>query len=118
MEDYILNATPKFAEIIGEPNEEVCLIYETTAISGLSLIIHSSNVLFNGQEAILAVSNDGVEWIDINTITLEAGADTLNRSYNDVNQSVLGSPLMFQKLRVSVPSLGTDVRAHLVFSGR
>jgi hypothetical protein len=118
MNDYNLNATPKYAEITGEPNEEVSLIYETTALSGLSLIIHSLNGLFNNQEATLAVSNDGVEWINMKTITLEAGADTVNRSYNDVNQSVLGSVLMFQKLRVTVPSLGSNVVTQLLISGR
>ena len=108
MNDYDLNATPKFAQITGEPNREVNLIYETTALSGLSLIIHSINGLFNGQKAALAVSNDGMEWIDMTTITLEAGTDTVTRSYNDVNQSVLGSVLMFQKLKVTVPSLGSS----------
>ena len=98
MNDYNLNATPKFAQITGEPDQEVNLIYETTALSGLSLIIHSLNGLFNNQEAALAVSNDGVEWIDMKTITLDAGTDTVTRSYNDVNQSVLGSALMFQKI--------------------
>ena len=61
MNDYNLNATPKFAQITGEPGQEVTLIYETTALSGLSLIIHSLNGLFNGQDGSLAVSNDGVE---------------------------------------------------------
>ena len=114
MNDYNLNATPKFAQITGEPGQEVNLIYETTALSGLSLIIHSLNGLFNNQEATLAVSNDGVEWIDMKTITLDAGTDTVTRSYNDVNQSVLGSVLMFQKMKVSVPSLGSNIVAQLI----
>ena len=118
MGDYNLNATPKFAQITGEPGQEVNLIYETTALSGLSLIIHSLNGLFNGQEATLAVSNDGVEWIDLKTITLEAGTDTVTRSYNDVNQSVLGSLLMFQKMKVTVPSLGSSTIGQLIISGR
>jgi hypothetical protein len=50
--------------------------------------------------------------------TLDAGNDNVTRSYNDVNQSVQGSILMFQQIRVMVPSLGNDVSAHLIFSGR
>ncbi len=118
MNDYNLNATPKFAQITGEPDQEVNLIYETTALSGLSLIIHSLNGLCNNQVARLAVSNDGEQWIDLKTITLDAGTDTVTRSYNDLNQSVLGSVLMFQKMKVNVPSLGGNVVAQLVISGR
>lgn len=116
--DYHLNATPKYAQITGEPGQEANLIYETTALSGLSLIIHSVNGLFNNQEATLAVSNDGVEWIDTKTVKLDAGTDTMNRSYNDVNHSVLRSVLMFHKLRVSVPSLGSSTIGQLIISGR
>ena len=108
--DYNLNATPKFAQITGEPNQEVNLIYETTALSGLSLIIHSLNGLFNGQNARLAVSNDGVGWIDLKMITLDAGTDTVTRGYNDVNQSVLGSVLVFQKNK----SERANLRYHIV----
>ncbi len=118
MGDYNLNATPKFAQITGEPNEEVSLVYETTALSGLSLIIHSINGLFNNQEATVAVSNDDEQWINMKTIELDAGTDTVTRSYNDLNQSVFGSVLMFQKMKVTVPSLGNSTIAQLIMSGR
>ena len=64
------------------------------------------------------LKSNGLEWIDMKTITLDAGTDTVTRSHNDVNQSVLGSVLVFQKLKVTVSSLETNVVGGLLVSGR
>lgn len=64
------------------------------------------------------LKSNGLEWIDMKTITLDAGTDTVTRDHNDVNQSVLGSVLVFQKLKVTVSSLETNVVGGLLVSGR